>query len=387
MTLLALAIAPGLAICFYIFHKDIYNREPKLTLLISFILGTLTIIPPFFLETSVGKIFDNSIGSITIYSYLVVALSEELSKFIVLRYYCYNRKSFDEPLDGIVYAVMVGMGFATIENIGYVTELGYSIAFLRMFLAVPAHASFAILMGYYVGKAKFNPAQSARYMLIGLALAIFFHGTFDVFIFLMGNPNIKPYLSDGLLFIGAIASFIIAIRLSKKHIRLHQQLSQKLFKPGTMALRIHNASVNDINTIRELTFKVWPQSYASILTKEQIDYMLDLMYSEAALLHQMQQEKHSFIIIYDGELPVAFASYSEIESITWKLHKIYILSTQQGKGTGKFIIDHIIHDILPKGAKNLRLNVNRHNPAKGFYEKLGFHITSEDNIDIGRGYF
>lgn len=233
MTLLALAIAPGIAICIYIFLKDIYNKEPKRLLLASFLLGILTIIPPLFIETALQPYFTDGIAGTWLFAFAVVALSEELSKFFVLRYYCYRRKSFDEPLDGIVYSVMVGMGFATIENISYVLQYGYGTAFIRMFLSVPAHATFAVVMGYFVGKARFDSANSFRYMVTGLFWAVLFHGGFDFFIFLQKSPDIKPYVSETLLFAGAVVSFIIAIRLSRKHINLHQQLSKQLFKKET----------------------------------------------------------------------------------------------------------------------------------------------------------
>jgi len=230
MILLALAIAPGIAICIYIFLKDIYNKEPGKLLLISFLLGILTIIPPYFFENVMGRFFTNSILHTGIFAYVIVAFSEEISKFLVLRYYCYTRKAFDEPLDGIVYSVIVSMGFATIENIGYVLSQGYSTAFLRMFLSVPAHASFAVVMGYFAGKAKFDSANSFKLLTTGLLLAIFFHGTFDFFIFLQKSPEVKPFVSDSLLFTGAIVSYIFAIRMSRKHIYLHQQLSKNNFK-------------------------------------------------------------------------------------------------------------------------------------------------------------
>ena len=234
MTLLALAIAPGIAICLYIFLKDIYNKEPKRLLLASFLLGVLSIIPPFFIETRFQPFFTNSFLDTGIFAFAVVALSEELSKYFVLRYYCYTRKKFDEPLDGIVYSVMVSMGFATIENVNYILLFGtYDTAFVRMFLSVPAHATFAIVMGYFVGKAKFDSANSFRFMLTGLFLAVFFHGTFDFFLFLQKSPDVKPYVSDTLLFAGAVISYIIAIRLSRKHIGLHQKLSKQMFNKET----------------------------------------------------------------------------------------------------------------------------------------------------------
>jgi RsiW-degrading membrane proteinase PrsW (M82 family) len=230
MTLLALAIAPGLAICIYIFLKDIYNKEPKRLLIASFVLGIISIIPPYFIESGAIGFFDASISSIAIFAYVIVALSEELSKFVILRSFCYTRKTFDEPLDGIVYSVMVSMGFATIENINYVLTHGYGTAFTRMFLSVPAHATFAVVMGYFVGKAKFDPANSFRHMLTGIFWAVFFHGTFDFLIFLQANEEINKYVSDVLLFGGAVGSYFVAIALSRKHIRLHHQLSQQLFK-------------------------------------------------------------------------------------------------------------------------------------------------------------
>lgn len=230
MTLLALAIAPGLAICIYIFLKDIYNKEPKRLLLASFLLGVLSIILPYVIENFAISYFDTSISSLVTFAFGVVALSEELSKFLVLRYFCYNRKSFDEPLDGIVYSVMVSMGFATLENINYVFTHGYSTAFTRMFLSVPAHATFAVVMGYFVGKAKFDSANSFKFLITGLLVAVLFHGTFDFFIFLQLNETINHYVSDGLLFGGAVVSYMIAIALSRKHIKLHHNLSKQTYK-------------------------------------------------------------------------------------------------------------------------------------------------------------
>jgi RsiW-degrading membrane proteinase PrsW (M82 family) len=120
-----------------------------------------------------------------------VALSEELSKFLVVRYFCYPQKRFDEPLDGIVYSVMVSMGFATIENMNYVFTHGYGTAFVRMFLSVPAHATFGVVMGFFIGKAKFDSAHSFKHLLTGLLIAVLFHGTFDFFIFLQANEAIN----------------------------------------------------------------------------------------------------------------------------------------------------------------------------------------------------
>ncbi|MFI5133501.1 MAG: GNAT family N-acetyltransferase [Chitinophagales bacterium] len=151
-------------------------------------------------------------------------------------------------------------------------------------------------------------------------------------------------------------------------------------------LKIRNASADDIPLIRELTFKVWPQTYAAILSSQQIDYMLEQMYGESSLQKQMA-EGSEFLIVYDDNEPAGFASFQETAPQVWKLHKIYILSNQQGKGTGKFVLDHIINEIKKKNAKALQLQVNRYNKAKSFYEKLGFVVIEEADFDIGNGYF
>jgi diamine N-acetyltransferase len=149
---------------------------------------------------------------------------------------------------------------------------------------------------------------------------------------------------------------------------------------------IRKASAGDIPLIRELCLKVWPQTYASILSQEQIDYMLDEMYSPSSLQKQMDSGSQ-FILVYDGKEPVGFAAYFEKGLSVFKLDKLYILLSQQGRGTGRFVIDNITAEIKQKGATALQLQVNRYNKAKSFYEKLGFVVIDEKDFDIGNGFF
>jgi RsiW-degrading membrane proteinase PrsW (M82 family)/ribosomal protein S18 acetylase RimI-like enzyme len=389
MDYIALAIAPGLAICLFIFHRDAYNREPKLNMIVSFFFGVLSIVPAIIIETYFKNSINASITGLAAQAFFVVALTEEVCKFAALRLYSYRQKSFDEPFDGIVYSVMVSMGFATLENIFYVTNSaeagnGYQVALMRMFLSVPAHATFGVLMGYHVGRAKFNPARKTALMMLGLFWATFFHGTFDTLLFWQQSREMKNYISDILLFAGAVISFIVALRLSWKLIYKHRLLSQQTFMP-TASLRLRRAYEKDIPLIRDLTMKIWPQTYSTILSATQIDYMLDMMYSESSLQQQMK-ENHEFIIVNDGIEPVGFASFSLLEPGVYKLHKIYVMPQNQGKGTGKFVINEILKVITMKSGKSLQLNVNRNNKAKDFYEKLGFVVIREEDNDIGNGY-
>lgn len=390
MDYIALAIAPGLAISLFIFHRDAYNREPKLNLLMSFVLGIFSIIPAFFIEKAFTGYFGKGVVDQAIMAFLVVALTEELCKFAVLRFYAYPKRSFDEPFDGIVYSVMASMGFATLENILYVTNSaqygqGYQVAIMRMFLAVPAHATFGVLMGYHVGRAKFEPGRTGSLTLLGIFWAVLFHGAYDTFLFWQQSPELESYIPDFLLFIGAVISFIVSLRLSFKLINKHRRLSQRSFMPGA-SLSLRRAYEKDIPLIRNLSQQVWPQTYSTILSPEQISYMLDMMYSEQSLSKQMK-EQHEFIIVNDGSEPVGFASFSLQSPGVYKLHKIYMLPSMQGKGAGRFVINEILKAIHRKGGHALQLNVNRNNKAVDFYKKFGFEIIREEDINIGNGYY
>lgn len=385
MLLLGLAIAPGIAICLYIFYRDQYNREPPFTLLMSFIWGLFVTVPAMAIELVANDLAEETVTGIIISSFFFIALVEEFCKFLPLRYYAFSRKSFDEPLDGIVHAVMIGMGFATLENIGYVLTApnGLQVGMLRMLTSVPAHATFAVIMGYYAGKAKFDLIHQKALLLKGILLATFFHGTYDSCLFLM--KVLPETISVFLLILGSLASLLTALFLSMGLIKKHRRTSQSYYQP-TPVLMIKQASEKDISLIRSLALQIWPRTYVSILSQKQIDYMMKMMYSEFAIREQMRKD-HQFMIVYNEGLPVGFAAIGEVEPSIYKLFKIYVLHSQQGKGVGKFIIEHVINIVKSKDAAVLRLNVNRHNKAKLFYEKLGFVVVKTEDIDIGNGYF
>ena len=224
LILFALALAPGAAIGLYIYWKDKHEREPLGLLIRSFFFGVLSVFVTLLISGVIGNfitIDEQSVSEQAVHAFLIVALVEEFSKFIFVRGLLYNNKNFNEPFDGIVYSVMVSMGFATFENILYVMEGGFGTAFMRMFTAVPAHASFAILMGFYLGKAKFEHKKS-YYALHALAVATLFHGAYDYCLFISFVPGIV---------LGALASLIIGIWLSRKAIRIHQFASPFINQP------------------------------------------------------------------------------------------------------------------------------------------------------------
>ena len=144
---------------------------------------------------------------------------------------------------------------------------------------------------------------------------------------------------------------------------------------------------NDINAIGFLAQQIWPVTYGEIISPEQMTYMLDLFYNPDALLRQMQEDKHQFIIVEQGEEAIGFASWGPLQPGMAKLHKLYVLPAGQGKGLGRAMLDFIYGILREEGVGKLRLNVNRHNKAQRFYEKLKFKIIGREDIDIGNGYY
>lgn len=217
LVLLTLAVAPGLTIMIFVYWQDKFERESIKLMFTSFLLGMVAIVPAIFLEEAGMSWIPpvNETFRIFIMAFVVVGCSEEICKYMMLRLHAYRKSEFNEPFDGITYSVMVSMGFATLENIFYVYQYGMGNALLRMFTAVPAHATFGILMGYYAGLAKFRN-NSLQLHLQGLLSAILLHGAYDFFLMLNSIP---------LIALGALVSLILGIRYSLKAIQLHQQIS------------------------------------------------------------------------------------------------------------------------------------------------------------------
>lgn len=222
-TLLGLALAPGTAIGIYIYLKDKHEREPLALLLVSFFYGILSTIITLTISLPLNMLLiarESTVVSQFIEAFFKVALVEEFSKFIFVRFILFNNKNFNEPFDGIVYAVMVSMGFATLENVIYVFDYGFATGILRMFTAVPAHATFGVLMGYFLGKAKFSYDKKFMFSVMGLLTATVFHGAYDYFWFI---AELKDVWTG--IWIFAIVSLITGFILSRAAIRLHQQAS------------------------------------------------------------------------------------------------------------------------------------------------------------------
>jgi RsiW-degrading membrane proteinase PrsW (M82 family) len=171
--LLALAIAPAIFVLCYFYLQDRYEPEPLGWVVKVFAIGALMVIPAALIE---------SLFPAGLFVFVIVApIVEESLKFSAVYFTVYRDEEFDEPVDGIVYAVAAALGFATIENILYVLEGGIAVGIIRAIASVPAHALFSSIWGYALGLAKFRPPDKRPVLIAsGLAAAIFFHSVFNL---------------------------------------------------------------------------------------------------------------------------------------------------------------------------------------------------------------
>ncbi len=153
-------------------------------------------------------------------------------------------------------------------------------------------------------------------------------------------------------------------------------------------ISIERNTDNNFTAIRAIAKEVWPIAYGAILSNEQLDYMMEMMYSMDSLQLQAKIKKHHFILAKENDVTLGFASFefNYSETSKTKIHKIYILSTQQRKGIGKALIDYIETEAKNHHQEALLLNVNKYNVALDFYKKIGFTISFEEVINIGNGF-
>jgi GNAT superfamily N-acetyltransferase len=148
---------------------------------------------------------------------------------------------------------------------------------------------------------------------------------------------------------------------------------------------IRQATINEVETIRDIADKTWQAAYSSILEQEQLTFMLAEIYSSEKLTGQIKNNIQTYLLLIEDDKPVAFAAFSPREENPeiYKLHKLYCLPETQGKGYGKVLINAVAARTLAAGKRTLELNVNRYNKAKDFYERMGFSVVYQEDIPIG----
>lgn len=153
-------------------------------------------------------------------------------------------------------------------------------------------------------------------------------------------------------------------------------------------ISIKEATISDINSIQEIAVNTWPFTYGAILSKAQLEYMLDKFYNYENLNTILKSSLQKFIMVYDERNFLGFASYEHhyLSQNTTRVHKIYVLPEAQGKGAGTILMNAIVSSAHEKKAEIITLNVNRSNIALHFYLKLGFEITGQEDVALDYGY-
>lgn len=153
----------------------------------------------------------------------------------------------------------------------------------------------------------------------------------------------------------------------------------------TTSILVESLGDEDLSAIQMVALKTWPIAYRDILSKEQMEYMLEMFYSPNALREQLASGHRFFGIREEGQL-LGFVSVAQFEKDTLKISKLYVLPQNQGRNFGRILIDFVEDLARKERYRKLTLNVNRFNRSKLFYEKLGFIIELEEDIEIGKGY-
>ncbi|WP_077299645.1 glutamic-type intramembrane protease PrsW [Virgibacillus pantothenticus] len=174
-SILSAGVAPALALMSFFYLKDRFT-EPLTLIARNFILGMLLVFPIMFIQYVFQA--ESIVNSPVMESFLLVGLLEEFFKWFIFMYAIYHHSEFDAHYDGIVYAVAISLGFATLENILYLFTNGINYAFIRAFFPVSSHALFGVIMGYYFGKAKIFSAHKRRNIFFAFLIPYLLHGTY-----------------------------------------------------------------------------------------------------------------------------------------------------------------------------------------------------------------
>ena len=225
LILFGIAVLPVIVLMIYIYRQDKYQKEPIKTLAKAFIGGMIAIPLDILIVTGIDGVLGDTFIANTVFftAFLEAGIPEEFSKFLIFMISIWRDKNFDEYFDGIVYASFIGLGFACVENIGYVFEYGFQTGVVRALLSVPGHFLFGVVMGYFLSLAKFHPGKRSRLLLSGLLLSMLAHGLFD---WLLMVASVLPIVG-GIIYIVFLWGDIKLWKLGLRYINKQQENSRR----------------------------------------------------------------------------------------------------------------------------------------------------------------
>jgi RsiW-degrading membrane proteinase PrsW (M82 family)/Tfp pilus assembly protein PilF len=219
------ALVPSFLLLGYFRARDLYP-EPGRVLWTTFILGVLIVYPVLFIDgilDSIVQLFRaGTVAHAAAEAFFTAAIPEELLKFAVVVLFCARNKEFREPMDGIVYGVVASLGFATYENVGYVTSYGLWVAITRAIMSVPGHAFMGAVMGYFVGQWRFGePSRRWRALALAYIVPVGLHWLYD-FPLMAGRLT---FLSYGIFIAEGVWALRLANRLRREQIQFARDVA------------------------------------------------------------------------------------------------------------------------------------------------------------------
>ncbi|KAB8138357.1 intramembrane metalloprotease PrsW [Gracilibacillus oryzae] len=176
-TLITAGLAPVFALLSFFYLKDEYELEPVMSIFKTFLYGALLVFPIMFIQYA---FMEEGLAEISfVRSYLIYGLLEEFFKWFIFLFTTYKYSKFSNVYDGIVYGVSISLGFATVENLLYLFAHGIEYAFSRAIFPVSSHALFGVIMGYYMGRARFKSNRSSFHLFLAFLIPTLLHGTYD----------------------------------------------------------------------------------------------------------------------------------------------------------------------------------------------------------------
>ncbi len=208
-----LAILPVIVLASYIYKKDKYEKEPLSMLIYALFLGMLAIPMDLVVVGIINMVIPG--GTVFYHAFFEAGIPEEFCKWALFMLVIWRNRNFNEFFDGIVYACFIGLGFAGVENMMYVFgSESFGAAFhtgvMRALLSVPGHFLFAVIMGYFLGMAKFKPQQRSKYLILSYVCPVIAHGLFDYLLMLS-----SAFTENNMEWMGVLM-FVIFIYLDVK---------------------------------------------------------------------------------------------------------------------------------------------------------------------------
>ncbi|MBU9723976.1 MULTISPECIES: glutamic-type intramembrane protease PrsW [Bacillaceae] len=200
-------LAPALGLLCFFYLKDEYEQEPLSSVIRCFLFGALLVFPIMFIQFAFQE--EGYFQSIYMQAFIQTAFIEEILKWLIVMLAVFHHVHFNQRYDGIVYATAVALGFASAENILYLISNGVETAFFRAIFPVSSHALFGVVMGYYIGLAKFNPKRRNTILIYSFIFPFLLHSVYNLI--LLTQQSWLFYLVPFMIFL-----WVLGLRKVKK---------------------------------------------------------------------------------------------------------------------------------------------------------------------------